>query len=98
LAVSANVALFQVVSEYSAVMGLPNELVIPVNANHRNICRYSTKQSQTYILVEAAIQELMGVVSISRVLSQSESRQSDINLVLHVTNEEFLSQLKLVTE
>jgi hypothetical protein len=79
-------------------MGLPNELVIPVNANHRNICRYSTKQSQTYILVEAAIQELMGVVSISRVLSQSESRQSDINLVLHVTNEEFLSQLKLVTE
>jgi hypothetical protein len=48
----------QVVPESSAVLGLANERVIPMNAHHRNICRYPHEKSQNYILVEAAIREL----------------------------------------
>jgi hypothetical protein len=49
----------QVVPEASAELGLPNEVVFPVNAHHRNICRYPSEGNQTYVLVEAAIKELM---------------------------------------
>jgi hypothetical protein len=40
-------------------MDLPNEIVYPVNAHHRNICRYSSKSNASYILVEAAIKEMV---------------------------------------
>lgn len=49
----------QVVPEYSARMDLPNEMVFPVNAHHRNICRYPSNGNQTYVLVEAAIKEIV---------------------------------------
>jgi hypothetical protein len=37
----------------------PNEVVYPVNAHHRNICRYPSEKNQTYILVEDAIIEII---------------------------------------
>lgn len=40
-------------------MNLPNEMVFPVNANHRSICRYPSNRDQTYRLVEAAIREII---------------------------------------
>lgn len=46
-----------VVPEYSAILGLPNEMIIPLNASHRSMCRYRAK-SQDYNLVEAAVKEL----------------------------------------
>jgi hypothetical protein len=48
-----------VVPEHSARMNLPNEIVFPVNANHRSICRYPSVRNQTYILVEGAIKEVV---------------------------------------
>jgi hypothetical protein len=51
--------LVQVVPDYSAILGLPNEMIIPLNASHRNMCRYRTK-SQDYSLVEAAVKEIVG--------------------------------------
>jgi hypothetical protein len=45
------------VPEYSAVLDIPNEMIIPLNANHRTLCQYSSKD-QNYLLVAAAIQEL----------------------------------------
>ncbi len=39
-------------------MDLPNEMVFPVNAHHRNICRYPTKENETYLLVESSILEI----------------------------------------
>ncbi|KIL88375.1 hypothetical protein FAVG1_08454 [Fusarium avenaceum] len=47
-----------VVPEYSAIMGLPNETVLPLNAHHRGLTRFSRKTDQNYILVEAAIREV----------------------------------------
>ncbi|KAH6967564.1 hypothetical protein EDB82DRAFT_435121 [Fusarium venenatum] len=47
-----------VVPEYSAVMGLPNETVLPMNAHHRGLTRFLRKTDQNYILVEAAIREV----------------------------------------
>ncbi|KAH7129973.1 hypothetical protein B0J13DRAFT_627109 [Dactylonectria estremocensis] len=47
-----------VVPEYSAIMGLPNEIVLPMNAHHRGLTRFSAKTDQKYILVEAAIKEI----------------------------------------
>jgi hypothetical protein len=39
-------------------MGLPNEIILPINAYHRGICRFSGKEDQKYVLVEAAIKEI----------------------------------------
>lgn len=39
-------------------MGLPNETVLPLNAHHRGLTRFSRKTDQNYILVEAAIREV----------------------------------------
>lgn len=52
--------VLEVVPEYSSVLELPNELVIPLNARHRGICRYASNTSD-YCLVEAAIKELAGI-------------------------------------
>lgn len=48
-----------VVPEISAVLGLPNEMIIPLNAHHRGMCRFPSSESQNYILVEAAIKEII---------------------------------------
>lgn len=45
-------------SEDSAVLGLPNELAIPVAADHRALCRFSSSDSQLYKPIERAIQRL----------------------------------------
>lgn len=47
------------VPEYSAVLGLPNEMILPLNAHHRSMCRYPSATSQNYVLVEAAIREIV---------------------------------------
>lgn len=49
----------QVVPEYSAVLGLPNEMILPLNAHHRGMCRYPSAKDQDYVLVEASIKEMI---------------------------------------
>lgn len=48
----------QVVPESSAILGLPNELVVPINAHHRGMCRFSSSKDQNLILVQGLIKEL----------------------------------------
>ncbi|KAK0612792.1 hypothetical protein B0T17DRAFT_583367 [Bombardia bombarda] len=68
-----------VVPEYSAVLGLPNEIIVPLNAHHRSICRYGAK-NQNYTLVEAAIRELAKGPSktASSILAKSTKKVDDI--------------------
>ena len=40
-------------------MDLPNEMVFPVIAHHRNICRYPREDNQIYQLVKSAILEIV---------------------------------------
>ena len=49
----------QVVPEYSAVLGLPNEMIIPLNAHHRSICRFASTSDQNFILVKSAIADII---------------------------------------
>ena len=44
-------AVLQVVDELSARIGIPNETLFPVSANHRNICKIPAKESYMYRLV-----------------------------------------------
>lgn len=39
----------QVVPEYSAILGLPNEMIIPLKASHRSMCIYITQSSRIAI-------------------------------------------------
>ncbi|UKZ73695.1 hypothetical protein TrVFT333_001345 [Trichoderma virens FT-333] len=48
-----------VVPTESSQLGLPNEMVFPVNAHHRSICRYSSAKDQTYILVKTSIKSIV---------------------------------------
>lgn len=52
------------VPEHSAILGLPNEMVLPSNATHRGICRFPGK-NQDYSLVEFAIREIMAAGPVS---------------------------------
>lgn len=36
-------------------MGIPNELVLPVNTDHQSMCRFADSSSQGYLLIENAI-------------------------------------------
>ncbi|PTB65131.1 hypothetical protein BBK36DRAFT_1121948, partial [Trichoderma citrinoviride] len=51
--------LVLVVPEESAKMGVPNEMVFPVQAHHRSICRYSSRDDPTYVLVVASLKMMM---------------------------------------
>jgi hypothetical protein len=49
----------KVVPEESARLGLVNEMIFPVNAHHRNICRYFSIEDPTYILVKSSIEHIV---------------------------------------
>ena len=65
----------KVVPESSAVLGLPNEMVVPLNAHHRGMCRFSSSKSQNLILVQGLIKEL-----ISGDLDESSDRESAMGI------------------
>ena len=48
----------QVVPESSAVIGLPNEMIVPLNADHRGMCRFPSSYDQNYTMVEFNIREI----------------------------------------
>jgi hypothetical protein len=56
---NATLTCEQVVPEYSAVLGLPNEMIIPLNAHHRSICRFASTCDQNFILVKSAIADII---------------------------------------
>lgn len=59
-------------------MDLPNEMVFPVNAHHRNICRYHSNSNQTYVLVEAAIKEIVSEKSPSMKSGDQPAKKTHI--------------------
>lgn len=59
LSCKTNANKVQVVDERSAVMNLPNERPIPVEADHQSICRYLSANSQRYLQVQALVQDLV---------------------------------------
>jgi hypothetical protein len=47
------------VEPFSAILGLPNERVVPVDADHREIAQVSPRKRQRYRPVWSAIAELV---------------------------------------
>ncbi len=62
----------QVVEPFSAILGLPNERAIPVNADHKKLAKLSPINKQRYKPVWTAIKELVEGEAIL-----SSSRDSD---------------------
>ncbi|OJD31266.1 ankyrin repeat protein [Diplodia corticola] len=52
-----------VVDEHSAILHLPNERSVPVEADHREICKFLTSSNQNYALVLDAILDLVEVAT-----------------------------------
>ncbi|KAK3320269.1 ankyrin repeat-containing domain protein [Cercophora scortea] len=50
-----------IVEPFSAILGLPNERAVPINANHREIARVSPRKEQRYLPVWAAVKEMAEV-------------------------------------
>lgn len=46
------------VPENSAVIGLPNEMIVPLNAHHRGMCRFPSSYDQNYMMVESNVREI----------------------------------------
>lgn len=49
----------KVVDEHSAVMNLPNEVAIPIEADHRSMCRFGNRNSEKYRMVCDCLKELV---------------------------------------
>ncbi|GKU08032.1 unnamed protein product [Fusarium langsethiae] len=47
-----------VVEPFSAILGLPNERAVPVNANHRGLAHVSPKKPQQYLPIWSSIKQL----------------------------------------
>ncbi|KAH6627231.1 hypothetical protein B0J18DRAFT_163893 [Chaetomium sp. MPI-SDFR-AT-0129] len=47
-----------VVESFSAILGLPNERSVPINADHRKMARVSPRKENRYLPVWAAVKEL----------------------------------------
>lgn len=51
--------IHQVVDEQSAQLNLPNEKVFPVHADHRTICKMSSREDRVYKVVGVWIAKLI---------------------------------------
>jgi hypothetical protein len=40
--------MIQIVEKYSAVLDVPEEEQLPVDVNHRGICKFASRSDQTY--------------------------------------------------
>ncbi|RYP15106.1 hypothetical protein DL765_005929 [Monosporascus sp. GIB2] len=54
-----------VVEPFSAILGLPNERAIPINADHRKIAQTSPRKEQRYLPVWTSIKELVEASSMT---------------------------------
>ncbi|KAK0723425.1 hypothetical protein B0T26DRAFT_260557 [Lasiosphaeria miniovina] len=52
-----------VVDDFSAILHLPNETPIPIDADHRSMCRYLTSSDRNYLTVANCIGELIDATS-----------------------------------
>lgn len=76
-----------VVPENSAVLGLPNEMIVPLNAHHRGMCRFPSNRCQNYSLVEAAIKEIvLGKPTSKAVVSSTKSPTSTGQVINPLSN------------
>ncbi|KAK5659859.1 hypothetical protein OQA88_13322 [Cercophora sp. LCS_1] len=48
-----------VVPEASSILCLPNEVILPLNAGHRSMCRFARHTSQDYLLVRWALTDIL---------------------------------------
>lgn len=61
------------------MLNLPNEMVIPMNAHHRSICRFRSQRDQGYGLVEAAIREIVFDEEYALSRCQQQARSYPLN-------------------
>lgn len=59
ISVNTNARVVQLVDQRSAVLGITNEVIIPVNADHVSICKYESVGSEIYKLVLSQIKKLI---------------------------------------
>lgn len=48
-----------IVEPFSAILGLPNERAVPINADHRKIAKVSPQKMERYLPITAAVAELV---------------------------------------
>ncbi|KAL6408503.1 uncharacterized protein AUP68_08360 [Ilyonectria robusta] len=49
----------KIVPKNCAMLGLPNEVVIPLNASHRTMCRFASAMDQEFSLMTRAIEDII---------------------------------------
>ncbi|KAI6785914.1 uncharacterized protein J7T54_006253 [Emericellopsis cladophorae] len=71
-----------IVDQKSATLGIPNEESIPLNEDHRTICRYAGA-TQSYKLVANALRRMATASAVPKTEPQSPVTQSSIRLKLN---------------
>jgi len=68
-----------VVDKESAILGYPNEISASLDADHINVCKYSSPYDANYISVRNALRSLIGKIKSDGAQRVSERTKQDVN-------------------
>lgn len=69
----------QVVDQNSATLGWPGEIVVPIDANHRNICRFTGEKDHRIAPVLSNIKQIFREIRVNY-LSNVQIRRKNVNV------------------
>ncbi|PGH21490.1 hypothetical protein AJ80_03158 [Polytolypa hystricis UAMH7299] len=81
-----------VVPEDSATLGIPGEIRIPIDANHRTICRFRFRDEQNYQSLVAVIQDLAEGATEADTKRRADQRQ-ELQLAFSEQDQEYCQAL-----
>jgi WD40 repeat protein len=80
-----------IVEKDSAILGYPKEISVPLDADHRNVCKFSSTESGNYMSVRNALRSLVGkfaVAGINKFRTRELQELKDIERLLGVSHDD----------
>ncbi|KAI1769316.1 hypothetical protein GGR53DRAFT_153782 [Hypoxylon sp. FL1150] len=75
---------FPIVEKHSALLGYPNEIQQPLNANHHDVCKFTNTSDPNYISVLGALRSIVGTVKTCKGIKETTDDSAEEDLK-HVT-------------
>lgn len=99
--IANSTSLVKIVEKSSAMIGLPGEEWIPLNADHKTICKFESSADMNLKLVQNSIKKMMqiGITSYAGKCLKAKNHDSTMRF-FHVKLQEFTTHIhrKLIHE
>ncbi|TLD26571.1 hypothetical protein PspLS_05202 [Pyricularia sp. CBS 133598] len=82
-----------IVERDSAVLGYPNEISCPMNADHHTVCKYSSRQDANYVNVRNVIGNFVSKFKIKGTLPKTPEKGSNTDKLLGISRRSSTSEI-----